>query len=144
VKNLLKPNGRFAALVFTTPDKSPFFSEPMQILLKHAGRPAPRPGQPGLFALGGEGVLEGLLRSSGFGDVNIARITASVRFSCADDALAFLQEAAGAYRAVIADLRDEAKAAAWDEVKSCLAKFEGDVGFDASIEVLIGAGANST
>ena len=141
VQAVLKPGGRFAALVFTTPDKSPFFSEPMQILLRHSNKPTPQPGGPGLFALGGKGVLDGLLQHSGFVGVEKVHVTAPIRFSTADDALAFLREAAGAYRAVIADLSEEAKAAAWADVGSCLTKFQGDAGFETMIELAIGAGA---
>ena len=144
VQNVLKPGGRFAALVFTTPDKNRFFAEPMQVLLRHSKKPAPQPGQPGLFALGGKGVLEGILGDTGFVDVERVHVTAPVRFSTADDALAYLQEAAGAYRAVITDLSEEAKTDAWADVRNCLTKFEGDAGFETVIELAIGAGAKPT
>jgi ubiquinone/menaquinone biosynthesis C-methylase UbiE len=144
VREVLKPGGRFAALVFTTPDKNPFQSEPMQILLRHGNKPAPKPGQPGLFALGADGVLESLLNDSGLEDIKTKDVTAPIRFRTADDALAFLQEAAGAYRAVIADLDDAAKAAAWAEVRDCLTKFEGANGFEAVIDLRIGSGRQPT
>jgi hypothetical protein len=38
----------------------------MQILLRHARKTPPAPGQPGIFALGNPGVLENLLAGSGF------------------------------------------------------------------------------
>ena len=73
--------------------------------------------------------------------VEKVHVKAPIRFSTTDDALAFLREAAGAYRAVIADLSEEAKAAAWADVGSCLTKFQGDAGFETMIELAIGAGA---
>ena len=57
IRQILRPGGRFSALVFTTPASSPFLSQPMAILLRHAGKPMPAPGSPGIFALGGDGVL---------------------------------------------------------------------------------------
>ena len=51
LQGVLKPGGRFAALVFSTSDRNPYQVEPMKILLRHSGAPPPRPGQPGIFAL---------------------------------------------------------------------------------------------
>jgi hypothetical protein len=52
-----------------------------------------------------------------------------------------MQEAAGAYRAVVAGLSDAEKAKAWGEVYSCLEQFETGRGFVTEFEVLIGSGA---
>lgn len=141
VQRVLKPRARFAALVFTTPDKNPFMAEPMTILRQHGAKPPPRPGQPGVFALGGAGMLEALLSKGGFFDIEMATMRIPFRLSSADDALAFLQQAAGAYRAVIADLSDQAKADAWAEVRDSLGQFENETGFETEQEVIIGSGA---
>jgi ubiquinone/menaquinone biosynthesis C-methylase UbiE len=61
VQRVLRPGARFAALVFTSPANNPFMAQPMVILLRHAGKSPPAPGQPGIFALGGDGVLEELI-----------------------------------------------------------------------------------
>ena len=140
IQRVLKPGARFAALVFTTPDKNPFFAQAMAILLRHGGKQPPQPGQPGLFALGGAGVLEGLLSDCGFVDIKLVIVQAPFRLSSADDALAFLQQAAGAYRAVIADLSDDAKDDAWAEVRDCLGQFEDETGFETELEFIIGSG----
>ncbi len=141
VQRILKPGTRFAALVFSTPDKNPFMAQPMRILLRHANKQPPGPGQPGIFALGGAGLLEGLLSDCGFVDIKMVNLLAPFRLSSADDALAFLQQAAGAYRAVIADLSDDAKADAWAEVRDCLGQFEGEAGFETELHFIIGSGA---
>ncbi len=138
---VLKPGGRFAALVFSTPDRNPYQAEPMKILLRHAGAPPPRPGQPGIFALGGPGVLEALLRESGFADIELATVRAPFQVASVDDALTFMQQAAGAYRAVIADLSEAGKAAAWAEVRDGLEKFKTASGFEVEMEFIIGSGA---
>jgi SAM-dependent methyltransferase len=46
IYRVLKPGGRAAAIVQTTPDKSPWLSVPAMIALKHAQLPPPQPGQP--------------------------------------------------------------------------------------------------
>ena len=113
----------------------------MKILLRHVGAPPPRPGQPGIFALGGPGVLENLLRESGFADIELATVWAPFQVASVDDALAFMQQAAGAYRAVIADLSEAGKAAAWAEVRDGLEKFKTASGFEVEMEFIIGSGA---
>jgi ubiquinone/menaquinone biosynthesis C-methylase UbiE len=46
VYRVLKPGGRYAAIVFTTPDKSPWLAIPAKIALEHVNRPMPSPGTP--------------------------------------------------------------------------------------------------
>lgn len=141
IQRALKPGARFSALVFTTPANNPFMAQPMAILLRHAGKSPPTPGQPGIFALGGDGVLERLMEDSGLGEVRTEFVRASLVLPSASDALQLLQEAAGAYRAVVADLDDAEKSTAWSEVYERLKQFETGGGFATDLELLIGSGA---
>jgi hypothetical protein len=52
-----------------------------------------------------------------------------------------MQEAFGAYRAVIAELSEGARAAAWADVEACLGQFESESGFETQFEFIIGSGA---
>ena len=141
VQRLLKPGARFAALVFTTPNNNPFMARPMAILLRHAGKSRPAPGQPGIFALGSDGILENLIKGGGLTDVKCTKVRAQLRLASASDALEMMQQAFGAYRAVVADLSDQEKSKAWSEVHDCLADFEGDRGFETEFEFIVGSGA---
>jgi ubiquinone/menaquinone biosynthesis C-methylase UbiE len=141
IRRALKPGARFAALVFTTPAGNPFMAQPMAILLRHAGKSPPAPGQPGIFALGGEGVLERLMKESGFEDVKTEAVRAPLVLPSASDAVQLMQEAAGAYRAVVADLSEEDRSKAWSEVHECLKQFESGDRFETEIAFVIGSGA---
>ena len=141
VRRALKPGARFAALVFTTPANNPFMAQPMAILLRHAGKSPPAPGQPGIFALGGDGVMERLMNDSGLGDVKTQHVRAQLVLPNASDALQLMQEAAGAYRAVVADLDGAARLRAWNEVYECLKQFDVGEGFKTELELIIGSGA---
>jgi SAM-dependent methyltransferase len=140
VRLVLKPGARFAALVFTTPANNPFLAQPMAVLLRHAGKSPPAPGQPGLFALGASGILESLMKDNGFVGVEMNTMRARLALPSVSDALRLLQEGAGAYRAVVADLSDKAKSKAWEEVLECLTQFEVGRSFGTELEVLIGSG----
>jgi ubiquinone/menaquinone biosynthesis C-methylase UbiE len=141
VRRVLRPGARFAALVFTTPANNPFMAQPMAILLRHAGKSPPAPGQPGIFALGGDGVLERLMADSGLADLKTVVVRARFALPSASDALQLMQEAAGAYRAVVADLNDVERTKAWGDVYECLKQFEGGGGFETELEVIIGSAA---
>jgi ubiquinone/menaquinone biosynthesis C-methylase UbiE len=143
VQRVLKPGAHFAALVFTAAQNNRFLAEPMAILLRHAGKPAPAPGQPGIFALGGKGVLEKLLRDSGLKNVKTVTLRTSFRMPSASDTLQMMQEAFGAYRAVVADLREQEKSDAWAEVYDCIKGFEKHNGIETEFEVAIGSGSTS-
>jgi hypothetical protein len=143
VRRVLKPRARFAALVFTTPESNPFFARSMATLLRHAGKPPPPPGSPGLFALGADGVIESLLRDGGFTDVQTRTIRAPLRLPDVSETLQMMQQAFGAYRAVVADLDEAKQRAAWAEVAAGLEQFEVDGAFATSFEFIIGGGAKA-
>lgn len=140
VRRALKPGARFGALVFTSPAGNRFMAEPMAILLRHAGKSPPAPGQPGIFALGGEGVLERLMRDSGFSDVETETVRAPLVLPSASDAMNLMREAAGVYRAVVANLGEEERSRAWSDVHACLRQYETGDRFETELEFVIGSG----
>jgi ubiquinone/menaquinone biosynthesis C-methylase UbiE len=144
VRRALKPRARFAALVFTKPENNPFFAQSMAILLRHAGKSPPPQGSPGLFALGADGVLETLLSDSGFSDVQTRTVQAPLRLPGVSDTLQMMQQAFGAYRAVVADLDEAKQRAAWAEVASGLKQFEVNGAFETNFEFIVGGGAKAS
>ena len=141
VQRVLRRGARFAALVFTTPANNPFFAESMAILLRHAGKPPPPPGSPGLFALGADGALETLMAESGLSDVKTRSLRAPLRLPSVSDTLEMMQQAFGAYRAVVADLDEARRRTAWAEVGEFLKQFEVRGSFETEFEVIVGSGA---
>jgi ubiquinone/menaquinone biosynthesis C-methylase UbiE len=144
VKTSLIPGGRFAALVFTTPPNNPYMAEPMQILLRNAGMKAPPPGSPGIFALVAPGVLEAKLTEGGYSDIETTVVRPILRLDSASQALEMMQGAFGVYRAVVADLPENDRKAAWSQVGEFLSQFESASGWEAELEVIIASGAAST
>lgn len=139
VHRALRPGGRMAAVVFTTPAANPFMAKPMQILLHHADKAPPAPDQPGIFALGASGVLERSLREGGFADIEQRTLALPLRMNTATQTLTMMQEAFGAYRAVLSESSEDVRAAAWAEVREFLESFQTADGFLAPAEVLVAA-----
>lgn len=142
-KRALRPGGKVAVVVFTTPAANPSRSKAMQILLRHAGKSPPGPGEPGMYALGGAGIMERLYSESGFVDVVRREIKIPMVMRSAMDALQMMQEAFGAYRAVMSDCSEQVRKAAWTEVSEMLKSFETDGKFVAPSELLIAAATKS-
>lgn len=133
VKKRLKPGAKISAIVFSEPQNNPFASQPMAIALKHAGKAPPAQGTPGLFALCRQDVLHNLFKSAGYQEIEIVQSTVPLRLPSVDDAVSMMQEAFGAYSAVLAELNQNARAAAWDKIRSCLTQFETPNGLESHL-----------
>jgi ubiquinone/menaquinone biosynthesis C-methylase UbiE len=141
VARVLKPEAKFAAIVFSTPAANPYMAESMGILRDHAGKPPPPPRDPGVFALGEPGLLEGLLEAAGFTDVGARIMRAPLRLVSAGDAVEMMREAFGAFRAVISDLGQSEQEAAWGKVGDYLSSLEGPNGFEVERSFIVASGA---
>lgn len=87
--------------------------------------------------------MEAVMRESGLVDVKVRIIRATLRLPSVSDTLQMMQEAFGAYRAVVADLDDARRRAAWAEVGDCLKQFEADGSFKTDFEIAVGSGAKA-
>jgi SAM-dependent methyltransferase len=140
MKRALKPGGRVAAIVYSTPDKNPFFSIPVSIIRNRAKLPPPLPGQPGPFSLGADGVLEKAFKQAGFRDVQTRRVAAPLNLSSAAECVRFEQDSFGALHQMLSGLDEQGKAAAWEEISAQLRQFEQDSGFEGPCELVVGVG----
>jgi SAM-dependent methyltransferase len=133
----LRPGGRYAAIVFSEPERNGFFSVPISIIRRHAGLPAPAPGLPGPFSAVSLGAL---LEDAGYRDVEVRRLDAPLRLESAAVATRLERESFGALHQMLAELGEPAREAAWAEVEEALGRFEGPCGWVGPCELLVGAG----
>jgi SAM-dependent methyltransferase len=140
IHHALKRGGRFAAVVYSTPDKNGFFSIPVGIIRRRANLPPPVPGQPGPFSLGGDGVLAATLQRAGFQSIEVRRVDSPVRLANAAECVRFERESFGALHQMMSGLSEAERGETWQEIAAELAKFEGPQGFVAPCEMLVGAG----
>ena len=140
IRHALRPGGRFAAVVYSTPERNPFFALPVGIIRRRAQLPPPLPGQPGPFSLGGEGVLARTLETAGFRDVEVRRIDSPVRLPTAAECVRFERESFGALHQMMAGMSDAERADTWREIEETLARFDTPQGFVGPCEMLVGAG----
>jgi len=136
----LRPGGRISAIVYSTPDRNAFFALPVSIIRRRAQLPAPAPGQPGPFSLGGPGVLEDALRAAGFRDVGSQTVPAPLRMAAATECVRFERESFGALHQMLSLLTPEQRDEAWQEIATELARFEGPDGFEGPCELIVAWG----
>jgi len=140
MRRALRPGGRIAVVVYSTPERNEFFSLPVSIIRERAQLPAPAPGQPGPFSLGGPGALEATLRQAGFDDVGVKAVPSPLRLASAADCVRFERESFGALHQMLAGVDEAGREAVWSDIEDALARFDSPDGFVGPCELLVGWG----
>jgi cyclopropane fatty-acyl-phospholipid synthase-like methyltransferase len=133
----LRPEGRYAAIVFAEPDRNRFFSVPIGIIRRRAQLPPPEPGLPGPFSCA---TLGEQLEGAGFTGVDVRRVQAPLRMASATECTRLERESFGALHQMLAGLSEAEREETWQEVEAALREFEGPHGFVGPCELLVGAG----
>ncbi len=136
-RRALRAGGRVAVVVFSTPDRNSWGSMPASIIRRRAQLPAPVPGQPGPFTLGGPGVLEGVFTQAGFADPEVRAVPVPKRTTSAAEYVRVAREAFGAFNAMMAHLPHQERESVWNEVESSMRSFESPGGFEVPGECLV-------
>jgi SAM-dependent methyltransferase len=137
---VLKPGGKIAAIVYSTPDKNKFFSVPVSVIRNRAKLPPPLAGQPGPFSLGAEGIIEKAFSQAGLKNVKAELIDSPLEMTSAKDCVRFEKESFGALHQMMSSLSDKEKESVWEEIETELKKFEGDNGFKGPCEMIVAVG----
>ncbi|MES2617717.1 MAG: class I SAM-dependent methyltransferase [Bacteroidota bacterium] len=137
---VLKPGGKVAAIVYSTPDKNKFFSAPVGIIRQRAKLPPPLPGQPGPFSLGAEGVIEKAFTDAGFINVKSVLVNSPLQMPFAKDCVQFEKESFGALHQMMSGLTDSEKESVWEEIEQELKQFETTQGFVGPCEMVVAVG----
>ncbi len=138
-RRALKPGGRVAVVVFSTPDRNSWGAVPASIIRRRAQLPPPAPGQPGPFSLGGPGVLEGIFGQAGFANPEIRAVPVPHRMTSAAEYVRVAREAFGAFNAMMAHLPPDERESVWNEVEGSMRSFESPAGFEVPGECFVGA-----
>jgi ubiquinone/menaquinone biosynthesis C-methylase UbiE len=138
-RRVLRPGGRVAVVVFSTPDRNNWGALPASIIRRRAQLSPPVPGQPGPFSLGATGVLEGVFRQAGFADPEVRIVPVPLKMPSAAEYVRVAREAFGAFNAMMAHLSPQESESVWNEVEDSMRSFESSGGFEVPGECLVGA-----
>jgi SAM-dependent methyltransferase len=136
-RRVLKPGGRVAVAVFSTPERNPWGAVPASIFRRRAELPPPLPGQPGPFSLGAPGMLESLFREAGFAGPEVRAVPVPHRATSAAEYVQVAREAFGGFNAMMAERSAEERESAWNEVETSMRSFEAAGRFEAPGECLV-------
>ena len=101
-REALRAGGRYAAIVFSEPERNRFFSVPISIIRRNAELPPPGPGLPGPFSATN---LAELLEEAGFREVQVQRLDAPLRLASAAECTQLERESFGALHQMLAKPR---------------------------------------
>jgi SAM-dependent methyltransferase len=140
VRRVLRPGGRFAAVVFSAVERNPFRAAPQAIASRLAGQPFP-PFGPGQWALNDPATLADAFRRAGFKAVEVRPVPFVYRFASLADALENQAVAQPLFTQLLESLSEADRAAAWVEITRTFQPFVAPDGFSAPNEALLAAGA---
>ena len=140
-RRALRPGGRVAVVVFSTPDRNIWGAIPASIIRRRAQLPPPVPGQPGPFSLGAPGVLEDVFRQAGFANPEVRTVPVPHGAASSAEYVRVTREAFGGFNAMMAHLPPQERESVWNEVEDSMRRFESPIGFEVPGECLVGAAA---
>jgi ubiquinone/menaquinone biosynthesis C-methylase UbiE len=135
ILRVLKPGGKFAAVVWSSPEHNLLFSLPLTIIAKYTGNPPFS--TPGIFALADPATFEQALKQAGFRDVRIQTAPLHFRFESIE---AFIQTRERTFADVRKRFSQEDQQRLLAEIRQALLPYEGPQGLAALGEALIGVG----
>jgi SAM-dependent methyltransferase len=141
IRSSLRDGARFAAIVYSTAERNAFFAEPVALIRRRAGLPAPLPGQPGPFSLGDPAIARDAFQDAGFTDVAVQTLPAPLLLPSAADCVRFERESFGALHQMLGGLDEAERERVWDEMGSTLQAYETDKGFVGPCELHVVSGS---
>lgn len=117
IARVLKPGGYLAVAVWSTPDKNPFISIPMDVLKTRLTLPPPDPEQPGIFRLAKPGVLYGMLERAGLRGLEDTELTGESVYDTAEQYFSSLMDMAAPLQPLFAKLTAPQRKEAESECK---------------------------
>lgn len=112
----LVDGGRFAAAVWSTPDKVPQLSIPMNIARRETNAPLPPPGTPGPFGLADKKLLHRAFENTGFRNIQIEKVKVTFKFDAAEDYTKFTQDIAAPVNAMLKDQSKDRTEQIWNMI----------------------------
>jgi SAM-dependent methyltransferase len=140
-RRVLRPGGRLALAVWSTPERNPWISIAGRILAGLGLAPPPAPDEPGMFVLADEQRLRGLLEDAGFEVERIEEIPLLLEYDDVDDYVSAARETGGMFARLWSAATDEQREAIRAGLVEGFVPFAVDGGYELPA-VAVGAAAS--
>lgn len=108
----LKEGGYFATAVWASPEKVPFISLVLDVVVKEINKPPFPINMPGPFSLSNQNLIQGILLEAGFRDVSIGEIDVTFTFDSPENYIRFIQTTTP-INAILSNEKEEKKQQIW-------------------------------
>jgi len=137
---ILRPGGRIALTVFSSPERNGFMVTPLSILSRRAhpdSEPAPAAVRPGPFGLSEPGALESMMSRAGFVEVKTRLVSSPLRLPSVRELLRFDRDILGED---VTHLPKAEQEKAWQEVAEASLGYTGPNSPGAPCELIVAFG----
>jgi len=128
LRELLVPDGRFAAAVWGSPERVPFTSVPMGVIRRVLNLAPPPAGTPGTFSLANEHVLERSFTQAGFSEVAIERQALTFEYPSIEDFIEERPATSASIRMMLAEASAVQRETIWQMVARAIAEYQDAAG----------------
>jgi ubiquinone/menaquinone biosynthesis C-methylase UbiE len=143
IKQLLVPDGRLSAAVWSVPSKVPLLDLAFSTVRKQINAPAPPPGTPGPFALADAESLKRSFSQAGFKDIKVEILQITFGFDSPESYTRLHQQVTAPLQAMLSSQTEEKRKQVWGSVTDAVLQYadsHGRVNLDN--EVICIAGKN--
>ncbi len=138
IVRVLKPGGRFSTSVWTGADQNPWITTMMGAIDRSAPLPPPVPGAPGMFRCAAPGLIAGLLRAAGLGQVTEKEIPGKVAYESPEQYWTMMMEVAAPVVAAMSKVDEPTRARIKADVLAALPRSGGGITLNYGARIISG------
>jgi ubiquinone/menaquinone biosynthesis C-methylase UbiE len=129
-RRVLRPGGRLALAVWGAPERNPWATIGLGLLVERGHMPPPEPGAPSPFAMASEEHVRALLEGAGFTAVRTEEVPVRFTFRDIDDYVTYATDMGGPAALVLPGLPEDERAVLKTQLGAAFARFSAAVGYE--------------
>jgi SAM-dependent methyltransferase len=129
-RRVLRPGGRLALAVWSTPERNPWIAIAGRVLAERGLAPPTEPGTPGMFVLAQEESLRDLLEGASFGIERVDDVPVLLTYDDVDAYITAARDTGGMFARIWRDASDDERETIKTRLVEVFASFAADGGYE--------------